>query len=137
MLPFKKYTKLLIIELMHFVTMQLNAFPMKNGISRVLSPRELIRRHRLDVQLHCQAPFGAYCEVHDEPAPLNSMQRHTHAAICLGPTGNLQGSYCFLCLETGKCITHRNFTELPMPQSVIDRVHHLATAENSSDGLTF
>lgn len=24
-----------------------------------------------------------------------------------------------------------------MPQSVIDHVHHLATAENSSDGLTF
>ncbi len=65
------------------------------------------------------------------------MQCPTHAAVCLGPMGNLQGSYRFLCLETGKRITRRNFTELPMPQSVIDHVHHLTTINNSSNGLTF
>ncbi len=101
-LPFKRLPKLMIIELIHFVTMWLNYFPVANGISKKWSPRELLRRHKLDAKLHCQAPFGAYCEIHDEPSISNT---RTHAAICLGPTGNLQGSYKFVCLETGRKLT--------------------------------
>jgi hypothetical protein len=86
----------MIIELIHFITMWLNFFPVANGITTKWSPRKLLRRHKLGAKLHCQAPFGVYCEIDDEPSISNMMQPCTHAAICLlGPTGNLQGSYNF------------------------------------------
>lgn len=137
-LPYPKLPKRMVVELLYFITMWLNAFPVKNGISQKWSPRELLRRHRLDATRHCRAEFGAYCEVHDEPTPSNTMQRRTHAAICLGPTGNIQGSYKFLCLSTGRKLIRRNFTVIPgVPQTIIDAVTKMATKENRSTGLTF
>lgn len=47
------------------------------------------------------------------------MASQTQAAISLGPTGNLQGTYKFLCLTTGLVIKRQQFKELPMPGSVI------------------
>ena len=82
--------------------MWLNAFPVKSGAMAQLSPRELINRHKLDAKKNCCKLFGVYCEVHDEPETTNTMMQHTHEAIAMGPTGNLQGSYKFLCLETRK-----------------------------------
>jgi hypothetical protein len=87
--------KLMTIEQIHFIVLWLNTFPVKLGISTKFSPRELVRRHKLSAKIHCKTPFGTYCEVHDEPDPSN-----THAAICMGPTGNAQGSYKFYCLKT-------------------------------------
>jgi hypothetical protein len=43
-------------------------------------------------------------------------------AIVLGPTGNLQSTYKFFSLETGKKIKHRKLTAYPMPDSVIKKV---------------
>jgi hypothetical protein len=51
----------------------------------------------------------------------------------MNPTGNLQGSYCFLSLATGKCIKRRKWTELPITDDVIARVHELARANKSFD----
>ena len=51
----------------------------------------------------------------------------------MNPTGNLQGSYRFLSLATGKCIRRRKWTELPITDEVIARVHELARAEKSFD----
>ncbi len=97
----------------------LNAFPLKSGVSVNLSPRELVIRHKLDFAKHCRAQFGSYCKVHDEPMPTNSMTTRTTPAIVLGPTGNLQGTYNFFSLETGKKIKRRKFTPYPMPDLVI------------------
>ena len=103
-LPYRRLPKRMVVKVMYFVTMWLNSFPVNNGISRKFSPRELLKRHALDATHHCRALFGAYCGVHDEHSPSNTMQRRTHAAICLGPTGNIQGSYKFFCLTTGRKI---------------------------------
>jgi hypothetical protein len=43
-------------------------------------------------------------------------------AIVLDPTGNLQGTYKFLSLATGKKVKRRAFTPYPMPDSVIRKV---------------
>ena len=40
----------------------------------------------------------------------------------LGPTGNLQGTYKFLSLATGKKVKRRTFTPYPMPDLVIRKV---------------
>ena len=69
---------------------------------------------KLDYSKHFRLPFGSYVQVHDEPSPTNSPTARTVGAITLGPTGNLQGGYKFLNLRTGKKITRRNWTHLPM-----------------------
>ncbi|KAL3810038.1 hypothetical protein ACHAXA_000207 [Cyclostephanos tholiformis] len=121
-LPYKKIPQLMLIELIYHVVLWLNAFPTKSGISSTLSPREIVLRHRLDFAKHCKAPFGSYCESHDEPVPSNSMASRTSPAIVLGPTGNLQGTYKLLSLTTGKKLKRRNFTPCPMPDSIIKTV---------------
>ena len=49
-------------------------------------------------------------------------------AIVLGPMGNLQGTYKFFSLTTGKKIKRRQFTRYPMPDSVIKKVEGFAGA---------
>ena len=77
--------------------------------------------------------FGAYCEVHDEPEIANTMMPHTHEAIAMGPTGNLQGSYKFLWTE--KNVRH-NWTELSMPSSVLKKVNKIG-ADDKNQTLKF
>ncbi len=104
-LPYKLLPKLVIIKLMHFCVMWMKSFPVKLGISEKWSPREIVSRHKLDAKLHCKVPFGAYCEVHVDPDITHTMEPRTKWGICLGPTGNMQGSYKFLSLSTGKKVT--------------------------------
>jgi hypothetical protein len=100
-LPFQHLPRRMKIEFIYFMVLWLNAFPVKNGISSMFSPRELLVRWRLDYTKHCRVLPGTYCEVHDEPLPSNTMTPWTHEAIAMGPTGNLQGSVKFFCLATG------------------------------------
>ena len=58
-------------------------------------------------------------------------------AICLGPSGNMQGSFDFLNLRTGTRIHRRRWTPLPMPQDVIDRVNQLGSGDGMPKLLTF
>ncbi len=103
-LPYAKIPQIALIHLMHFVVMWLNNFPTRDGISMDYSPRELILRHRLSYKRHCRAPFGDYCETHEEISPTNSMKSRAIPTICLGPTGNFQGTYNFLNLLSGLVI---------------------------------
>ena len=92
-LPYTSLPKIMVVHLLHHVVLWLNNFPVDKGVSSRFSPREIILRHKLDAKRHCRAPFGAYCEVHEENDPTNSMKSRGIPAICLGPTGNLQGTY--------------------------------------------
>ena len=83
-------------------------------------------RLKLDGKTHAKAPFGSYCEVREDREITNTMAPRTIWAICLGPTGNAQGSYKFLSLNTGKKLIRRSFTEMPVTESVIARVAQLA-----------
>jgi hypothetical protein len=100
-------------------------------ISKTMSPRNIIIGTMTNYDLHCRVPFGAYCEVHNVNDPSNTGEKpRTSAAIALNPTGNLQGSYHFLSLVTGKPINRRRWTELPITDAIIARVHELALAES-------
>ena len=57
--------------------------------------------------------------------------------ICLGPTGNIQGTYSFLYLARGPVIKCRRFTEIPAPDSVIKCVATLAHKSGVSPNLVF
>ena len=70
--------------------------------------------------------FGRYCQIHEEDQPRNSLKARTRGAISLGPSGNAQGGHKFYTLDNGTVVVRRAWTELPTPQSVIERVHLLA-----------
>jgi len=63
------------------------------------------------------------------------MAWRAHEAIALGPTGNLQGSVKFYCINTGRVLKHRSFTPMPMPDRVIKRVNKIG--EREGRGQTF
>jgi hypothetical protein len=121
-LPFKKMPQIMLIELIYYIVLWLNAFPKKSGVSGTLLPCESVMRHKLNFTKHCRAQFGSYYEAHDEPVLTNTMVTRSTPAIVLGPTGNLQGTYKFFSLETGKKIKRRKLTAYPMPDSVIKKV---------------
>ena len=134
-LPFSHIPKRMKIEFIYFVILWLNAFPVKSGISQTISLQELLMRWRLDYKKHCRVQPGTYCEVHDEPVPTKTMAWRSHEAITLGPTGNLQGSVKFYCINTGRVLKHRSFTPMPMPNRVIKQVNKIG--EREGQGRTF
>jgi hypothetical protein len=83
------------------------------------------------------AGHGSYCEMHVDPEITNTMDPRTKWAICLGPTGNLQGSYKSLSLAMGKKVTRRKFTEMPITESVIEQVEKMAVKDGARKGLSF
>eukprot|EP00804_Cyclotella_cryptica_P024426 CCRYP_015860-RA/>CCRYP_015860-RA protein AED:0.35 eAED:0.26 QI:0/0/0/1/0/0/3/0/310 len=114
-LPFTEgIPKLMTIEQILFTVLWLKAFPIRLGISTKFSLMELVQRHKLSAKIHFKMPFGTYCEVRNEPDPSNSMQGCTYETICMGPTGNVQGSYKFYCLRTKQKLTRRWWDEMPM-----------------------
>jgi hypothetical protein len=53
------------------------------------------------------------------------------------PTGNLQESYKFLSLATGKKVTRRKFTEMPVTEAVIKQVKEMAVKDGAVKGINF
>jgi hypothetical protein len=127
----------MIIEILANVVLWINAFPPASGVSKTYSPRTIMAGTALDFNKHCQIPFGAYAEVHEDRNITNTMSEQTQPAICLGPTANFQGSYKFISLRTGKRITRKQFKELPMPDSIIKRVEAMAEREQQDKTITF
>ena len=51
-LPYEHVPRRMKIEILYFIALWLNAFPVKNGISAVYSPREMIIRWKMDYKKH-------------------------------------------------------------------------------------
>jgi hypothetical protein len=130
-LPFKSLPAILIVHAVIFSVMWLNFFPPSGGVSPTLSPQCIVTGLHVDCNKHCRIPFGAYAQVHAEPDPSNNaMVSRTVGGISLGPTGNIQGTYRFLSILSGKQIQARSFTPLPMPLDVIEKVESFAPSGN-------
>jgi hypothetical protein len=114
----------LIIEMVYCCNFWLNSFPPLNGISTSLRPRAIITCGTIDFRHHCQLEFGLYVQTHEEHD--NSMDARTIGALALWPTGNAQGGYYFFSLTSGRVLHRNKWTELPMPNDVIIRIHALA-----------
>ena len=127
----------MIKKMIYNCVLWINAFPPKGGVSASISPRTFITGVKLDYNCHCKLAFGAYAQVHEENLPTNSQQARTLGAICLGPSGNLQGGYKFMNLQIGNKLTRRMWMALSMPQEVIDRVNKLVESDGKTSLLTF
>ena len=117
---FQKFQALLIKEMVTTCIFWLNMFPPHDGVSLMLSSRVLMAGFTLDYHQHCQLEIGAYIQTIEEHD--NSMQSQTAGAIALCPTGNHQGGYYFMSLTSSHRLTQNQWTTLPMPQDIIDRV---------------
>ena len=99
------------------------------GISKSLSPREIILRRRLDWTRHCcgtagvPLEFSQYVEAESDPDVTNNMVSRTFAAVYLGPTGNIQGTKKVFDLMTGSVKKVRTVKSFPLPTCVIDLVN--------------
>jgi hypothetical protein len=58
-------------------------------------------------------------------------------AIVLGPTGNLQGTYIFFNMITGKKIKQQKLTAYPMPESIIKKVEQFGKSNTRPNTLNF
>ena len=56
----------------------------------------------IDYKKHLSLHIGQYYQVHKEDAPRNIQNPRTKGAISLGPSGNLQGGFKFMALNTEK-----------------------------------
>jgi hypothetical protein len=93
---------------------------------------------------YCKIPFDGYSQVYVDSSQGNSVMRsRTVGAISFGPTGNIQGTFKFMSLLTGRLINPRSFTPLPMAEEVIMQVEKMDTFnlafdmdENDSDDMS-
>ena len=72
-----------------------------------------------------------------DPEITNTLEPRTKWAICMGPMGNLQRSYKCLLLATGKKVTCRKFTEMPVTEVVIKQVEEMAVKDGAVKGISF
>jgi hypothetical protein len=108
-LPFHKIPKLMTIHIVLNVIKPLIFFP-KTSMSG----------ETLDYKKHMSLQLGQYCQVHEEDNPGNSQIARTKGAISLGPSGNLQGVFKFMALNSGKKIVRCSWDVIPIPDLVID-----------------
>jgi hypothetical protein len=84
-----------------------------------------------------QHHFGAYGLAYSDPTITNTQQEQGTEAICLGPTGNMQGTYKFLNLSTGRIIKRRKFDEYHIPDSIIKKVNAMGRKDHKHGRLRF
>jgi hypothetical protein len=102
-------------------------FPTNGEISDTLSPKTIMSGETLNYKKHLSLQVGQICQVHEEDTPVNSQRSRIKGAISLGPSGNLQGGYKIMALNTGWKITRRSWDVIPMLDMVIARVNALGT----------
>ena len=117
-MPFKILPNAVVKALVIHAVMWMNAWPDKQGITQDYSPQELILRWQLSTKVHAKAQFGSYCVAYDEPDITNNQDIRGRDCICLGPTGNRQGTHKFLDLDTERVIKRKQFKEYPMPDAI-------------------
>jgi hypothetical protein len=95
----------------------------------------IMSQQNLDYTKHCAFSFGTYVQAHTEPSPSNTQEPRTLDAIYLRPAGNLQGGHQLMDLRTGRMLSLRKITPLPITQSVIDTVNAMAKSQDMPQGL--
>ena len=136
--PYRRIPKLMVRSLGIGNCEWLNAFPVADGISSCYSASAMIDGKGAPDGSKLGPPFGSYAQVYDGTD--NSMEPRTVGAVALRPS-NSRGGHYFMSLRTGRQIHAFDWTELPVPDFVIEHVEALAEAESQPDmgdeGLVF
>ena len=126
--------KQILISLVYFCIMMVNAMPAAKGISERFAPHEIVIGRHLDFN-HLKAAFEDYIEASVDADVTHYMKVLTHACISLGPSGNWKGSQVCLWfdLETGNVFLRRTITRLPMPASIIRFINNWGKSQKNTD----
>ena len=92
-------------------------------------PKTIMFGDILNYKRHMALNIGQYCQVHEKDTPRNGQAARKKATICLGPSGNTQGLFKFMSLQSTKKITRSRWDSIPIPDTVISRVNDLAKGE--------
>jgi hypothetical protein len=123
-LPYKHYPFVMVQKIVAGAVFWLNVFPPKSGVSTTFGPRAIVLGTQIDYKKHCTMECGQYVETHEPHS--NNMNERTCPAIFLRTNGNEQGGAFFMSLQTGQRLNRQGWTVLPMPDSVVATVHHIA-----------
>jgi len=134
-LPFSNVPRILLTHMVRNAVFWWNAFPHEESDAGLYSTWYLLEGKTVDYTKHVRIPFGSYAQTHEQHD--NSMDARTVGAICLGPTGNQQGSHYFMSLSSGRVLTRTKFTELPMPQDVVTRVSDMGRLQGMPRAAAF
>jgi hypothetical protein len=119
----------LLRYLVEYATVMVNLEPCSKREDPT-SPWELFHGRKIDYKRHLSIAFGDYAEVKDARGRSNTMQARSTPCIALLPILNYQGSWLFLNLRTRRTRVAKQWTELPMPDDVIDRLNDLAARQS-------
>lgn len=109
----------------------MNSFLTSTSVSpHNLSPANIVTGRAKPDFKHPQLPFGAYVMAYDGTS--NNMEARALPCIALKPSNKWGGCY-MMSILTGKRIHAYKWTELPISNEVIDKVHELATEENQPE----
>jgi hypothetical protein len=125
--PFQRIPKLMTIHIVLNVAKLLNFFSIKGGVSDTLILKTIMSGETLYYNKHSSLQIGHCCQVHEEDNPRNSQISRTKGAISLGPSGNLQGGFKCLALNTGKKIVPCSWDVIPISGLVIARFNALGS----------
>lgn len=122
-------TKQMLIFLIYYLVSMINAFPRSTSAMEGVSPKTKLTGITLDYEVDCQLEFGDYVHANEDNSITNSMKARTFPAICMGPVGNLQGSYYFMNLNTWQVVKRRQWVKLPLPNEIINKINARAAKE--------
>jgi hypothetical protein len=124
-LPYKCPQRL-VRGLAKFVVSRLNLFP--HSLQKdYVSPRELYTGIKPDFSKDVKGlSFGDYVQAHEDYEKSTNLPRErTRGCIALYPKGNSVGTWKFYSLLTLQEITRDNWTKLPIPDIVIEKMNSL------------
>ena len=125
--PYRWYPREMVKGCVIKVTKDNNDLPLNDGISDTHGPGTLVTGcNRPDYNDLKQLNFGDYVQVKQPMDATNTSKARTVGAIALCPSGNGQGSWYFMPVSTGERIHRYQWTELPLGQETIDRIHNMA-----------
>ena len=131
LLPFPKFPRELIIGAVVSAIRSRNQLPAPRGISKTLSPATLVTGEPSpDYHTISKLKYGDF--VHTYEGTSNDNNPRTIPTIALYPSNNSSGSWYFMSLTTVYLIHRQQYTKLPAPEDIIDRVNKLADAQKGN-----
>jgi hypothetical protein len=109
----------------NFAMNSLNQLPAFDGISTIQSPKTSVTGSPPLDNSHFKLEFGEYILVYESNTVTNTNAPRMIDTITLHYTRNLQGSYNFMSIQSGKRIARSQYTRLPLTQRAIDAVNAL------------
>ncbi len=136
-LPYGRIPIIMVDVLVQECAKWLNIFPPKGGISKYYLPMSILNGKQLDYEKHCKIPCGTYVQAIQENEPTNTTKPRTIGCIYLRSRLSKHVVYELMNLQSGKMITRRKVTPIPISKDVGKRVKYYAKRDNMSEDINF